>query len=212
MNKLFLFPLILLLALLPIHTKAQVEELEQLALDIQKLAQFKSILSDMEKYYQILSGGYNTVKDLSQGNFTLHQTFLNSLLSVSPAVKGYVRVADIIANQAELVTEYKSTLSQFQGAKIFNPTELDYITTVYSNLFDRSLDDLDELAMILTDNQLRMSDAERIESIDHIYTNSQDKLDFLRDFNNKTGLMAAQRQNILQQNSALQNFYPTPSN
>ena len=45
---------------------AQVQELEQLTLDIEKLLQFKQILSDLKKGYQILSGGYNTIRDLSQ--------------------------------------------------------------------------------------------------------------------------------------------------
>ena len=51
----------------------QAQELEELALDIEKLAQFKQILSDMKKGYTILSGGYNTIKNLSQGNFNLHK-------------------------------------------------------------------------------------------------------------------------------------------
>jgi hypothetical protein len=38
--------------------KAQATELAQLALNIEKLAQFKQILADLKKGYEILSGGY----------------------------------------------------------------------------------------------------------------------------------------------------------
>ena len=63
---------------------AQKDEIAQLLLNVEKLAQFKQILSDMKKGYVILSGGYNTVKDLSQGNFSLHKTFLDALMEDKP--------------------------------------------------------------------------------------------------------------------------------
>ena len=172
---------------------AQSEEAQQLILNIEKLAQFKQILSDMKKGYQIISNGYSTIKDLSQGNFNLHKTFLDGLMTVSPMVRKYKRVADIINNQVTIVKEYKNTFSRFKQDGNFNPGEIEYFGKVYSNLFRQSLNDLDELTMILTDSKLRMSDDERLEAIDRIYTNMQDKLLFLRHFNNNTTILAVQR-------------------
>jgi hypothetical protein len=183
---------------LPSSSHAQVQELEQLALDIEKLAQMKSILTEMYKGYEILTGGYNTIKSIAEGNFNLHSAYLNSLLQVSPAIKSYVRVADIITSQATLVTEYKAALKTFTGSGQFSATELNYLSTVYGNLFNKSLDNLDELVMVLTDSKLRASDAERLSSIDHIYTDMQDKLNFLRMFNGQAAVQGAQRQHNLQ--------------
>ncbi|GGA92934.1 TerB family tellurite resistance protein [Puia dinghuensis] len=179
---------------IPSRSHAQLQELEQLALDIAKLAQMKSILSEMYKGYEILTGGYNTIKSLAEGNFNLHATYLNNLLLVSPTVKNYVRVADIIACQASLVSEYKNAFKTFTNSGQFSTTELNYLSTVYTNLFNKSLDNLDALAMILTDDQLRASDAERLTTIDHIYADMQDKLTFLRVFNGKAAAIGTQRQ------------------
>ncbi|WP_236937576.1 hypothetical protein [Flavobacterium coralii] len=85
-----------LMFLITVQGNAQVQELKQLALNIEKLAQFRAILKDMKEGYEILSKGYNTVKDLTQGNFDLHKTFLDALLQVSPAVRNYKRVGEII--------------------------------------------------------------------------------------------------------------------
>lgn len=194
MIRSILFSLLLVpLFLQPKTACAQVQELEQLALDIQKLAQMKSILTQMYRGYEILTSGYNTIKSIAKGNFNLHSAYLNGLLQVSPAVKSYVRVADIIASQKTLVSEYKSTLSTLTSSGKFSADELNYITSVYSNLFNRSLDNLDELVMILTDNKLRASDAERLTSIDRIYADMQDKLSFLRLFNGRAAILGAQR-------------------
>jgi len=179
----------------PVANKAlaQTDEIAQLLLNVEKLAQFEQILSDMKKGYEILSGGYNTIKDLSQGNFSLHKTFLDALMEVSPAVKHYKRVADIISYQVILVKEYKSAFNRFKWDNNFNEQELAYLGRVYKNLFKQSLDNLDDLVTIITANQLRMSDDERLEAIDRIFADMQDKLLFLRHFNNNTTVLALQR-------------------
>ncbi len=178
---------------LPNKTLAQADEIAQLLLNVEKLAQFEQILSDMKKGYEILNGGYNTIRDLSEGNFNLHKTFLDALMEVSPAVKNYKRVADIINYQLILVREYKSAFNRFKRDNNFNQQELAYLRKVYENLFDQSLNNLDELLLIVTANKLRMSDDERLAAIDRIYADMQDKLVFLRYFNNNTTILALQR-------------------
>lgn len=172
---------------------AQSEEVQQLLLNVEKLAQFKQILSDMKKGYQVISTGYSTIKNLSQGNFNLHKTFLDGLMMVSPSVKKYKRIADIIQNQIVIVREYKNAFNRFKRNDNFNPDEIMYLGDVYTNLFKQSLNDLDELAIIVTDNKVRMSDDERLQAIDRIFNNMQDKLLFLRHFNNNTTILAVQR-------------------
>lgn len=178
---------------LPNKTIAQADEIAQLLLNVEKLAQFEQILSDMKKGYEILNGGYNTIRDLSEGNFNLHKTFLDALMEVSPAVKNYKRVADIVNYQLILVREYKSAFNRFKRDNNFNQQELAYLRKVYENLFDQSLNNLDELLLIVTANKLRMSDDERLAAIDRIYADMQDKLMFLRYFNNNTRILALQR-------------------
>lgn len=185
--------LIFFIAGLHARLYAQSDEAQQLLLNLEKLAQFKQILSDMKKGYQVLSNGYSAVKSLSEGNFTLHKTFLDGLMAVSPAVRKYKKVADIINVQILIVKEYKKAFNRFKQDNKFNPAEIDYFGKVYSNLFKQSLKNLDDLSAIITANKLRMSDDERLSGIDRIYDDMQDKLIFLRHFNNNTTILAIQR-------------------
>ena len=178
------------------HTSAQSTEVQQLLLNVEKLAQFKQILNDMKKVYDILNGGYNVVKDISKGNFSLHKTFLDGLMAVSPAVKKYRRVSDIINLQIRLVKDYKSALKRFRLDKNFNDDELAYIGRIYTKLFDQSLTNIDNLTMVVTANKLRMSDDERLEAIDKIYDDMQDKVSFLQNFNKETSLLSLQRAKV----------------
>lgn len=127
--------LIVLSACITTSLSAQSQEVQQLLLNVEKLAQFKQILSDMKKGYEVISTGYSTIKNLSQGNFNLHKTFLDGLMMVSPSVKKYTRIADIMNNQLMIVKEYKNAFNRFKQDGNFNPNEIVYLGNVYSNLF-----------------------------------------------------------------------------
>lgn len=176
-----------------LRLSAQAQEIQQLLLNVKKLSQLKKILTNMKEGYQILSDGYNTIEDLSEGNFTLHKTFLDGLMQVSPTVRDYKKVADIINYQLILVKEYKTAYGRFKQDGNFSQQELDYLARVYDNLFKQSLNNLVDLTTIITANKLRMSDNERLQAIDSIYYDMQDKLLFLRHFNNNTTILAVQR-------------------
>jgi len=188
-------------------SNAQVYELERLILDIEKLSQLKSILSDLYKGYEILKTGYTTIKDISEGNFNLHKAFLDGLLAVSPVVQKYERVADIIDLQARIVKEYKSAMNRYRQNVHFNPDELEYIGNIYSNLVDKSVKNLENLISVLTAGELRMNDAQRLKSIDGIYADTKDQFLFLRHFDNSTDLLAMNRSNEANDIQTLRNLH-----
>nr|WP_068891222.1 hypothetical protein [Pedobacter panaciterrae] len=174
--------------------RAQSQEAQQLLLNVEKLSQLKNILSDMRKGYEVVSKGYNVVKNIAQGNFSLHEVFLDGLWLVSPEVRKYYRIADIIRYQSAILSEYRSAFKRFTSSGNFSVGELDYLSKVYKKLFDQSLDNLDQLAMVITANKMRMSDEERLVAIDRIFTGTEDMLMFLRSFNQSTGLLGLQRE------------------
>jgi len=187
--------LMLLLAFLSLSPRAtaQVQELKQLALNIEKLAQFRAILKDMKEGYEILTKGYNRVKDLTQGNFDLHETFLDALLQVSPAIRNYKRVGDIIDYQVQIVQDCGRHRNKLQSSGLFAAEELNYFSGVYEKIFEESLRNLEELTDVLTAGKMRMSDEERLAAIDRIYMAMLDKMLFVRDFNSETAVLAVQR-------------------
>jgi uncharacterized pyridoxal phosphate-containing UPF0001 family protein len=189
----------------PCHAQAQ--EMQQLILDIEKLTQMKGILSDMKTGYQIYQQGYGTISKLSKGNFDLHNVFITGLMAVNPAVRNYGRVAEILANEASLISEYKRESSLFQQSGTFSVSELSYMSDVYTRLVSETLDNVEELTNIITANKLRMSDAERIKAIDRIYGTSSDKLQFLRSFNNQGVALSLQRSKDAADTQTLKQLY-----
>ncbi|RYE59194.1 MAG: TerB family tellurite resistance protein [Sphingobacteriales bacterium] len=172
---------------------AQSQETQQLLLNVEKLSQLKNILSDMKRGYTVITNGYNSVKNIAQGNFSLHEVFLDGLMLVNPEIKKYRRVADIISYQKNIITEYKAAYIRFKSSSNFSPQEIDYLGKVYKQLFDQSLDNIDELTTVITSSKLRMSDDERLQAIDRIFADTEDKLMFLRNFNKEASILNLQR-------------------
>ncbi|WP_339705204.1 TerB family tellurite resistance protein [Algoriphagus aquimarinus] len=185
--------LMLIGLLRPSTSRAQTHEITQLILNYEKLTQLEKILENMYEGYTILNKGYSSVKNIAEGNFKLHEAFLNELLQVSPQVRNYYRVAAIIQYQQRILGEYKSTYSWLKNEGFFSVDELAYLGDVYEGLFKASFRNLDELAMILTAGELRMSDFERLEAIDRLHTEMSGLLVNLRQLNGEVATLNNQR-------------------
>jgi len=186
---------------------AQSQEAQQLLLNVEKLSQLKNILSDMKRGYEVVSQGYKAVSGIAKGNFSLHEVFLDGLMLVSPEVKKYRKVADILTYQKRMVSEYKTAFNRFRASGTFDISELEYLGSVYSDLLAASLDNLDELAMVITAGKLRMSDEERLKAIDRIFLEVEDKLLFLRGFNKHALQLSGQRERQKVEMDGLSGWY-----
>ena len=186
---------------------AQTQEVQQLLLNVEKLSQFKNILRDMKAGYEIISTGYNAVRDIAKGNFSLHETFLDGLLAVSPEVRKYHKIAGIVSAQGRILSEYKAAFASFRSSDQFTAREIDYLGSVYGNLNKQSLANLEALLMVITSRELRMSDEERLSAIDAIYADMQEKLLFLRHFNGQAVGILRQRKLEQREVGALQDLF-----
>ena len=191
----------------PVSALSVAQLIEQLTLDIQKLSELKTILKDMQEGYTVLDKGYTNIRDIAKGNFNLHKVFLDGLLDVSLPVKKYYKVPVIIDKERQIITEYQAADRRWISSRLFTPGELDYIHQSYEVLSDRAGKCLDRLAMVITPDELRMSDAERLDVIDRIYTDVTGQLAGLRQFNDELTIQALQRGRELNNIKTLKAIY-----
>jgi hypothetical protein len=182
-----------ILSFIPRPVTAQSQEATQLILNYEKLLQLEAILDKMYDGYKILTKGYNTIKNIAEGNFNLHQVFLDGLFAVNPTIKNYRKVAYIVDYQRRLVKDYKNAYDRFKNDPNLTARELRYIEQVFEHLIKQSLTNLDELVMVVTASKLRMNDQERFQAIDRIYLQMENKLVFMKVFTNDTQSLAIQR-------------------
>ena len=160
---------------------------------LDQVAANKVSIDYLEKGYEIARTGLNTIQNIKNGDFNLHRDFFGSLEIVNPKIKTYTRVADIIAYQIRIVKNISTTIKNLKESGQFNVDELDYSKAVFENLLDECLKNVDELYLVITSDELQMSDDERIKRIDQLYTDMQDKYSFCQSFSEECSVLAMQR-------------------
>jgi len=158
------------------------------------------------KGYKIADKGLTVIGNIKDGEFNLHRDFFGSLEAVSPSVRNYTKVADIIAMQAEIITGYRKDVKVLQGSGMFSPEELRYITDVYGRLLEGCTEVVDELTMLTTNSSLKMTDDERLQRIEKLYEEMRDNRAFLGLFGGQAKTLAANRQQELIETASLKEW------
>jgi hypothetical protein len=184
---------------------------EQLALDAQKLASIKSTLQEMYRGYEDLQQGYTRIRDLAKDNFNIHEAFLDALWVLSPAVRSDPRLAEILNMEYRIVAGYKAATAGIGANPVWSVQELNYITGTFSALLSRSMQVVEELTMISTDNELRMSDAQRLQALDRMDSEIKEELAFMERFNNELAIEAARRNQESNDINTLKSLYGLPN-
>jgi hypothetical protein len=91
------------------------------------------------------------------------------------------------------VNEYKGAWALFKQDKNFTADEMDYMQEVYNGIMDESIQNLDQLSLVINAFVTQMSDAKRMEIINEVDHNLDENLSDLREFNNQNKMMSLQR-------------------
>ncbi|GAA4920162.1 hypothetical protein GCM10023313_24930 [Mucilaginibacter defluvii] len=147
-----------------------------------------------------ISGWTENQKQLYSGYYT-------ELWKVKSTIAYYQRIKDVTLKQAALVGQYKRAWGLFQKDNHFSPEEINYMQKVYSGILDASVQNLDQILLVINSFKTQMSDAERLELINH----ASDQLDInyndLQQFNNQNVRICLQRSRDFADTKSIKELY-----
>ncbi len=135
----------------------------------------------------------NEIKDWAEKQRKLYDDYFKELWKVKAALAYYQRVKDIIQRQLQMVNEYKGAWALFRQDKNFTTEELDYMLNIYTGMMDESLKSMNQLFLVVNAFATQMGDAKRLEIINTVSDNLEQKLVDLKVFNNQNKLISLQR-------------------
>lgn len=157
---------------------------------LEQIAALQLYLGYAKKGYQLVDGGLQTVRDITNGEFSLHGAFISSLKTVSPSVRKNVKVAEILAYQISIARWF----GEFKGDAMLSPGDQLYILEVKAGILAECSRDLESLLLVVTSGRLEMDESERIRRIDLLYEAMQDKAAFTADFMGKVERLIRNRE------------------
>ncbi len=186
---------------------SQQQELEQLKVNLEKLAQMRAMLQHMQNGYATVSNGYQQLTGLAKGNFDLHKNYLDQLLQVAPQVRQYPAVQTILGKQSAVVTESATAYAIYLKSALFSANELLDTKNQFADFKLRMGKKLAQLELVLTPGSLRMSDQERMGAIDRIDKDVGEVLGSLRTLVKEQAAVMAARGQQKKDNAAMRAWY-----
>lgn len=133
------------------------------------------------------------IGDWEQKFKDLYDEYYTELKQVKTAVSYFQQITGVIAQQQQLMSEYKNAFALVKRDTHFTVTELNYISNVYTGIIQESTKCLDQIVLVLTNFTLEMTDEARLKIIKQASTDIEQCTTDLRKFNNQTAQISLQR-------------------
>lgn len=161
----------------------------------------------LEKGYNIAHTGLTAIDNIKKGDFSLHSEYFSSLSKVSPEIKTYWKIADIIQTGVRILSACSRMSKLLKGAGLFSDEEIRYCTSVLNGVLDGCADLTSQLIDVTTDGKLQMKDDERLGRIDEVYAALKDREKFVLSFSKGTKMLALERAKDENDVKVLQRLY-----
>lgn len=143
-----------------------------------------------------------TVKDISNGEFNLHQSFISSLKTASPAIRNDARIVEIVAFQLGIRNAFKE-ISESENLSALHRS---YIQSVRGKVMKECAGDLEEVLLTITSG-IEMTEGERIQRLKKIHESMGDKSAFTQSFCNQVNLLISEKDNERQSLNKTRKLY-----
>ncbi len=190
-------PLLLLLSCIPATSKAQFTEIieagiEAIDVGVQKAQNAVIDLQNAEKEIEndLSQTQLGQIANWTQQQKDLYSNYFTELWKVKTVITDFRKITSIIANQAQLVSEYKAAYAQVKRDPHFTPSEVTYINNVLTGIINESIQNIDQITKLLESFTVQMADADRMRLIQHASDNIQREIVNLRAFNNQNAALS----------------------
>lgn len=160
---------------------------------LEQIAALRMYKASVKKGYALARQKLTTIGGSKAGALNQDREYFNSLKQVRPRIRHQARVADIIALQVKIMEAQKHFSRQVKESGVFHVEEISYINRVFRRLQGDCTDRLDELILLTTNGSLEMNDSERLERIDAIYQQMQEKYTMTQSFGRGTMVLGMAR-------------------
>ncbi|WP_311946830.1 conjugal transfer protein TraI [Mucilaginibacter terrae] len=137
----------------------------------------------------------------------LYSDYFTELWKIKSAIAYYQRIKDVTLKQASLVQQYHRAWALFRQDKHFKPEELRYMENVYSGILKASMQNLDQILMIINGFKTQMTDEQRLELIDQASDQLDGNYNDLKQFNNQNISVSLQRSRDLADTKSIKKWY-----
>jgi len=147
------------------------------------------------------------IADWTEKQKNLYKEYYDELWKIKSSIAYYKRIKVLTAKQIAIVDEYKWAWNLFRQDKHFKVEELSYMEKVYTGILEESINNLDQILLVLSSFKTQMSDAERLDIINKAANQMDLNYTDLKKFNAQNITTSIQRSSSLEETVKLKEIY-----
>lgn len=124
---------------------------------------------------------------------TLYADYFDELQQVRSVIAYYHRVKSITEMQGRIVREYRRAFDLFKQDEHFTATEINFMEQVYAGILGKSIDNMQQIQLVVNAFTVSMSDAERMRIINEAADGVEENYMDLRAFNHEKQVLSLSR-------------------
>lgn len=147
-----------------------------------QIAELKIYLELTEKGYKIAKQGLETIGQIKEGEFKLHHNYFDTLRIVSKTVRASPRLRQITDLHKALNSICEKLPAVVSAYGLLNSAQLSYITWVLKAVYDDGQSVMVSFLAVISDQNLSMSDYQRLDQIENYYNQMLSNYEFASSF------------------------------
>jgi len=150
------------------------------------------------------------ISDWTKKQRDLYKDYYEELQKVKSIITYYQRIKEISAKQTRLIDEYEKAWNLIKRDEHFKVSELEYMEKVYDGILGESMNNIDQIFLIIESFTTQMSDLKRLEIINAAADQIDSNYNDLRLFNQQNVLLSLQRAKTDADANKVKQFYGIP--
>lgn len=170
---------------------------------LQQIAALKVYSTYLKQGYGVASQGLGSISGYLKSENTLHHTYYTRLKTADVVVKNNTMVTDIMNWQQDILKRTR----EIRQVSALTAGEKTYLASVCAAVLKDCDQQLVTLQTVTSDNQMEMSDAERLALITKVHTDMLANYQFTSSFATQVKILVFKRQQEQQEVSATKRIY-----
>lgn len=146
-----------------------------------------------KKGYDIAQKGLTTISQIKNGDYSLHKVFFQALNKVNPLISGYPKADALLSSLTWSDVTCKNSIKEVNTSGFLSTGDVEYILSVLENVKTENDKSIDDFLLIITPDELQLSDSERLDKLELLYGNVLDRQSFLSSFRGEIKILERQR-------------------
>jgi len=147
------------------------------------------------------------ISDWTERHRKLYAEYYEGLVKVKSVISTYKKIRELISTQQAIIQEYQWAISLFKKDKHFTADEILHMEEIYTGILKASVQNLDQVFVIINSFKTQMSDAARMELIDASAKAIEDNFNDLKAFNDENIVLSTGRAKSVLELNKLKELY-----